>query len=216
MIVKIKDKKKHVIFFKKEDNITVNSNNQKRKAFFFDRDGVLIKDTHYIKKPQDVSLLNGVDDFLNKTKKLGYLNIIITNQSGISRKLFSWEDYEKVTKRMLTMMKNKDSINAIYANGENSSNSLKNTSWRKPNPNMILRAAKDFNLELSKSFLIGDRLSDISSGERAGIKNIFHVLTGHGINEREKVIKNYSQPKKNYNLYLINDLTYFRNEKFFS
>lgn len=216
MIVKIKDKKKHVIFFKKEDNITVNSNNQKRKAFFFDRDGVLIKDTHYIKKPQDVSLLNGVDDFLNKTKKLGYLNIIITNQSGISRKLFSWEDYEKVTKRMLTMMKNKDSINAIYANGENSSDSLKNTSWRKPNPNMILRAAKDFNLELSKSFLIGDRLSDISSGERAGIKNIFHVLTGHGINEREKVIKNYSQPKKNYNLYLINDLTYFRNEKFFS
>lgn len=216
MIVKIKDKKKHVIFFKKEDNITVNSNNQKRKAFFFDRDGVLIKDTHYIKKPQDVSLLNGVDDFLNKTKKLGYLNIIITNQSGISRKLFSWEDYEKVTKRMLTMMKNKDSINAIYANGENSSNSLKNTSWRKPNPNMILRAAKDFNLELSKSFLIGDRLSDISSGERAGIKNIFHVLTGHGINEREKVIKNYSQQKKNYNLYLINDLTYFRNEKFFS
>ena len=110
----------------------------------------------------------------------------------------------------------KDSINAIYANGENSSNSLKNTSWRKPNPNMILRAAKDFNLELSKSFLIGDRLSDISSGERAGIKNIFHVLTGHGINEREKVIKNYSQQKKNYNLYLINDLTYFRNEKFFS
>lgn len=216
MIVKIKDKKKHVIFFKKEDNIKVKSNNQKRKAFFFDRDGVLIKDTHYIKKPQDVSLLNGVDDFLNKTKKLGYLNIIITNQSGISRKLFSWEDYEKVTKRMLTMMKNKDSINAIYANGENSSNSLKNTSWRKPNPNMILRAAKDFNLELSKSFLIGDRLSDISSGERAGIKNIFHVLTGHGINEREKVIKNYSQPKKNYNLYLINDLTYFRNEKFFS
>ncbi len=216
MIVKIKDKKKHVIFFKKEDNITVNSNNQKRKAFFFDRDGVLIKDTHYIKKPQDVSLLNGVDDFLNKTKKLGYLNIIITNQSGISRKLFSWEDYEKVTKRMLTMMKNKDSINAIYANGENSSDSLKNTSWRKPNPNMILRAAKDFNLELSKSFLIGDRLSDISSGERAGIKNIFHVLTGHGINEREKVIKNYSQQKKNYNLYLINDLTYFRNEKFFS
>ena len=79
---------------------------------------------------------------------------------------------------------------------------------------MILRAAKDFDLELSKSLLIGDRLSDISSGERAGIKNIFHVLTGHGINEREKVVKNYSQKQKNYNLYLINDLTCFRNESF--
>ena len=80
---------------------------------------------------------------------------------------------------------------------------------------MILRAAKDFNLELSKSILIGDRLSDVSAGEKAGIKNIFHVLTGHGINEREKVVKKYSQNNSNYNLYLINDLTYFKEEKSF-
>ena len=214
MIIKIKDEKKHVIFLKKDNNIR--SYSPLRKAIFFDRDGVLIKDMHYIKNPQDVTLLKGVDDLLNKSKKLGYLNIIITNQSGISRKLFSWEDYEKVTKKMLSIMKKKDSINAIYANGENIDDSSKIKSWRKPNPNMILRAAKDFNLELSKSLLIGDRLSDISSGERAGIKNIFHVLTGHGINEREKVVKNYSQKQKNYNLYLINDLTCFRNESFFS
>ena len=187
----------------------------KRKAIFFDRDGVLIKDMHYIKDPQNVSLLNGVDDLLNYTKRLGYLNIIITNQSGISKNLFTWEDYEKVTKRMLALMKTKNSINAIYANGENSNDLLENKSWRKPNPNMILKAAKDFNLELSESILIGDRLSDISSGERAGIKNLFHVLTGHGINERKQVIKKYSQQNKNYNLSLINDLTYFKKKKVF-
>jgi len=210
MFIKLKDKKKHVIFFTKES--LLNENGSLRKAIFFDRDGVLIKDMHYIKDPQDVSLLNGVDDLLNYTKKLGYLNIIITNQSGISKKLFTWEDYEKVTKRMLTLMKTKNSINAIYANGEGSSNLLENKSWRKPNPNMILEAVKDFNLELSECILIGDRLSDISSGERAGIKNLFHVLTGHGKNERKEVLKNFSHKDKNYNLFLISDLTHFKKE----
>ena len=210
MIIKLKEKKRHVIFFTKETTFKVNG--CLRKAIFFDRDGVLIKDMHYIKDPQNVSLLNGVDDLLNYTKQLGYLNIIITNQSGISKKLFTWEDYEKVTKRMLALMKTKNSINAIYANGENSNDLLANKSWRKPNPNMILKAAKDFNLELSESILIGDRLSDIFSGERAGIKNLFHVLTGHGKNERKEVLKNFSQKDKNYNLFLISDLTYFKKE----
>ena len=208
MIIKIKDEKKHVIFFSKENIFS--GQNTKKKAIFFDRDGVLIKDMHYIKDPKDVILMNGVNDLLNHTKKLGYLNIIITNQSGISKKLFTWEDYEKVTKRMLTMITNRSYINAIYANGENGNDITKNKSWRKPSPNMILAAAKDFNLELSQSILIGDRLSDISSGERAGIKNLFHVLTGHGLNEREQVIKKYFHQNKNYNLSLINDLTYFR------
>ena len=79
---------------------------------------------------------------------------------------------------------------------------------------MIIRAAKDFHLDLSKSILIGDRLSDISSGERAGIKKLFHVLTGHGIDEREQVMRKYSKKNKNYNLSLIDDLTYFKKEKF--
>ena len=212
MIIKIKDDKKHVIFFSKENIFS--GQNPSKKAIFFDRDGVLIKDMHYIKDPKDVILMNGVNDLLKHTKKLGYLNIIITNQSGISKKLFTWEDYEKVTKRMLSMIRNTGYINAIYANGENCNDIPKNKSWRKPSPNMILTAAKDFNLELSKSILIGDRLSDISSGERAGVKNLFHVLTGHGLNEREQVIKKYFHKNKNYNLSLINDLTYFRKEKF--
>ena len=149
MIIKIKDDKKHVIIFSKE-NIFCGQNPSK-KAIFFDRDGVLIKDMHYIKDPKDVILMNGVNDLLKHTKKLGYLNIIITNQSGISKKLFTWEDYEKVTKRMLSMIRNTGYINAIYANGENCNDIPKNKSWRKPSPNMILKAAKDFNLELSKS-----------------------------------------------------------------
>ena len=69
---------------------------------------------------------------------------------------------------------------------------------------------------LFNSILIGDRLSDISSGEKAGINNIYHVLTGHGVSERRKVIKNYSEGNKKYNLSLINDLNYFKKQTFSS
>lgn len=206
--------KKHIIYLSDKGNLK--NKNSARKAIFFDRDGVLISDMHYIKDPNQVSLLKGVNYLLNQSNKLGYLNIIITNQSGISKKLFTWNEYEKVTKRMLEIIKTKDVINAIYANGEGNDDLLNNKSWRKPHPNMILKASKDFNLDLFNSILIGDRLSDISSGERAGINNIFHVLTGHGKNERRKVIENYYQKNKKYNLSLIDDLTYFKKQKFLS
>ena len=205
---------KNIIFLKKniQDNLFIKRN----KAIFFDRDGVLIKDSNYIKDPKDVFLLNGVTDLLKETKRLGFINIIVTNQSGISRKFFTWEDYEKVTRKMLEFINIHDSINAIYANGEGPNELPKYDSWRKPNPNMILRAAKDYNIDLNKSILIGDILSDISAGVHAGIKNLFHVLTGKGFNERQQVIENYYNKNKSFTLSIIDDLSFFKKEKFLS
>jgi len=183
----------------------------KKKAIFFDRDGVLIKDVHYIKDPKNVFLLNGVINLLKSSKDLGFLNIIITNQSGIKRNLFNWNDYEKVTKRMLELINIPNCFNAIYACGELPNNETESNSWRKPNPNMILRAAKDFEIDLSKSILIGDRYSDIISGEKAGIGNLIHVLTGHGLNERKKIIENFDNQLDN--LHLVKDLNSISIEK---
>ena len=180
---------------------------ESRKAIFFDRDGVLIKDVNYIKNVQDVTLLKGVNNLLKLSRDLGYLNIVITNQSGISRNLFTWEDYEKITNKMLEIINLPFAINAIYANGESPNDLPFDKSWRKPNPNMILRASKDFKIDLSKSILIGDRFSDIKSGENAGIKKSFHVLTGHGKKERGKIIENYIIQNKSFNLKLLNDLS---------
>ena len=204
---------KHITLFKNEDKIK--QGKDFKKAIFLDRDGVLIKDVHYIKDSKNVTLLKGVTKLLKYTKKLGYLNIVITNQSGISRKFFSWEDYEQVTTRMYEMIRIPNPIHAIYANGEGPNDLNSQKSWRKPNPNMIIKASEDFNIDLSKSILIGDRLSDIQCGEKAGLKTLVHVLTGHGHSEREKVIENYCQTKNNLNLILINDLTYFKKEVFF-
>ena len=177
------------------------------KAIFFDRDGVLIKDAHYIKNSKYVSLIKGAREILSHTNNLGYLNIIITNQSGISRNFFTWEDYERVTFRMLSIINMPECITAIYANGEGPNDLNSDESWRKPNPNMIIKASQDFNIDLSKSFLIGDRLSDIQAGYKAGLRNLVHVLTGHGQDERKKVIENYCKFKKSLNLCLINDLS---------
>ncbi len=199
------DEKKHILLLK--DPNLIEKKKSLNKAIFFDRDGVLIKDMHYIKDSKYVKLMQGVKELLNYTNNLGFLNIVVTNQSGISRKFFTWEDYERVTNRMLRMINMPELISAIYANGEGPNEFKSDESWRKPNPNMIIKASQDFNIDLSNSFLIGDRLSDIQAGDKAGLRNLVHVLTGHGNYERKKVIDNYCKLNKKLNLWLINDLS---------
>ena len=212
-IKKINDRK-HITFL--TDNFNFKNEIKYNKAIFYDRDGVLIKDKHYLKDPNDVFLLNGVNDILYQSKKLGYMNIIITNQSGISRNFFSWKDYEKVTFKMLSMINSEIIIDAIYANGEGPNDLVSDQIWRKPSPNMIFRAAKDYKINLSKSILIGDRLSDITAGVNAGINNLYHLLTGHGSNEREQVIEKYFTKKNKFTINLIEDLTFFKKDNFAS
>ena len=92
------------------------------------------------------------------------------------------------------------------------SENLNLNNWRKPNPNMIFEASKDFPINLKKSIIIGDRLSDIQAGARAGISSAFHVLTGHGRKERicvEKRINSegfFEDHRKKISIKLINSL----------
>ena len=169
------------------DNPLYYSEGKNRRAFFLDRDGVLIKDKHYISNPDDVSLEDGVLNFLSYLYDSEIPVIVITNQSGIARGLFNWNDYEAVTQRLFKLLGDKNPIIGIFANGLKSN--LFNKSWRKPNPEMILVASYLLNIDIKSSFLIGDRLTDIKAADNAGIKNIIHVRTGHGRKERDKVEK---------------------------
>ena len=159
----------------------------KTPAIFLDRDGVLINDCHYISKPKDVTLENGAKETLKFFKDNGWLTVVITNQSGIARGYFNWEDYYKVTERFLDLLQSTNLIDAIYANGclEDSE-----SNWRKPNPGMLLEADIDLNIDLKNSILVGDRISDIKAGIRAGLENNFHILTGHGKYERKLITRN--------------------------
>lgn len=154
-------------------------------AIFLDRDGVLIEDCHYLSSPEKVKIELGVLELLKVAKSKNWLIIVITNQSGISRGFFNWHDYDLVNNRILDLLNTPNLIDAIYANGYLDANTK---TWRKPNPDMILEANKDFNIDLQNSILIGDRFTDLQAASRAGIKKIFHVLTGHGLNERKRIL----------------------------
>lgn len=195
---------KHIIFNKKSFN-----NKALRPAMFFDRDGVIIEDMHYICESKDVAILKGIKELLLISHELGWLNIVITNQSGIARGLFKWQDYEKVTFKMLEMLGSSYLIDGIYANSADPFEKLSSESWRKPNPNMIIQAASDFDINLKESILIGDRLTDLLAGYNAGLRKFVHVLTGHGIKERKDIEKKFLNKYKNNNVYLIDNLITF-------
>ncbi len=195
----------HKILFKSSSKVSF----IKKPALFLDRDGVIINDAGFISNPSDVELLPGIKNLLIASKKLGWTNIIVTNQSGIARGFFNWKDYEKVTFKILELLGKSCKIDGIYANGNAPCNELPIDSWRKPNPNMILEASSTFNIDLKNSIIIGDRITDILSGYKAGIKNYVHVLTGHGKKERKLILKKFSKEYNSNSLICINNLLEF-------
>lgn len=155
-------------------------------ALFLDRDGVVIEDVHYIKSPEEVKICPGVGNLMMQASQLKVPIVIVTNQSGISRKYTTWDAYKKVNSHMLKLLNYPEALVAIYANSEIEYTG-KVDEWRKPGAGMILEAAKEFNLSIENSVIIGDRLSDLEAGVNAGMKLVYHVLTGHGKNERSKI-----------------------------
>ena len=186
----------------------------KNSAIFFDRDGVLIDDMNYISNPLDVKILPGVKELLKISNMAGWLNIVITNQSGISRGLLDWEDYEKVTEKMIELLGDECQIDAIYANSTPPNKKFFKNNWRKPSPNMIFEAVDDYNINLKDSFLIGDRLTDLLAGKNAGLKNFIHLLTGHGKKERNIVLNAFRESFENNELLIINNLSELKLQKY--
>ena len=191
-IKKLLDNGHHINFFY-NNKVFLPKENKARPALFLDRDGVIIKEKHFISKPSDVELEDGISDLIDLANMLQLPIVIITNQSGIARKITKWDDYFQVTEKMLSLINPQNTLIAIYANGLGVDSP--NFSWRKPSPEMILNAANFLKLDLSRSLLIGDRLSDLTSGLNAGLLNFFHLSTGHGNEEREEVKKFFSQDK---------------------
>ena len=165
-----------------------------RPALFLDRDGVLIEDKHHLSNPNDVVLCPGAKALVRQAGQAGWPVVIITNQSGIARGYFDWAAYEQVTDRILEILGTAAPLAAIYANGYSIDAPL--CSWRKPSPAMLLAAALDLKLDLNRSLLVGDRLSDLMAGAGAGLHWLGHVQTGHGQQERNKVMEWHQQNER--------------------
>jgi len=147
-----------------------------KKAVFLDRDGVIVRDKHYISKPQDLELLSEIVPVLKGLQK-SFRLIVVTNQSGVARGMFTEEDLQTINNKLIEILRDHGvELDAIYYCPHHPNLGLEgyNTDCecRKPKPGLLCRAARDFNLNLDQSFLIGDQDSDIEAGRSAGVKTI--------------------------------------------
>jgi D-glycero-D-manno-heptose 1,7-bisphosphate phosphatase len=150
-------------------------------AVFLDRDGTLNEDPGYISDPEKVVLFPETGSALAILKKYGFLLIVISNQSGIARGMMTSEDVDSVNQKINSLLsKHKVKIDAFYycpAHPDYSSE--EECECRKPSTKLVLEAAKEFNVDVEKSYFIGDSVSDIQCGKNAGVKTIL-VRTGKG------------------------------------
>lgn len=149
------------------------------RAVFADRDGTIIEDRHYVADPAHVALIPGAPAALQKMRDMGFALVVVTNQSGIGRGLYTLADYRRVaaeTERRLARAG--VVVDATYFCPDGPGGDLR-TTCRKPSPVMYRRAARDLDIELSGSYFVGDKRSDVLPARRLGGTGIL-VRTGHG------------------------------------
>jgi len=142
-------------------------------AVFVDRDGTIMQDVNYCSDPQQVKIFAGVPEALKRLKAKGFKLFIITNQSGIGRRLFSVSQYRAVEGEVLRQLGN-GLIDATYFCPDVPG---LHSTCRKPAPGMIVAATREHQIDLSRSFLIGDKEIDVECGHNAGVRTI-RVRTG--------------------------------------
>ena len=151
------------------------------KTIFLDRDGVINKEVNYLHKICDFKFIEGVFDALLYFQRLGYKTIIITNQSGISRGYYTENDYQILNRWMLGKFNERgvkilDTFHCPH--GPKST-----CECRKPKPGMLKKAQVRHNIDMTKSWMIGDKEVDVQAANAAGIHNTILIRSGHLIDE---------------------------------
>ena len=147
---------------------------KKRPVLFLDRDGVVIEDLNYLSDPKQVRLIPGIADLIYQANEAGYICGIVTNQSGIGRGLFGWQEYLAVTAEMVSQLANENArLEFIIASPNYSSAEQqifrRGRFMRKPQPGMLDFILNCLGADRSRSVIIGDKMSDIVAGYRARI-----------------------------------------------
>ncbi|MBN2349962.1 MAG: HAD-IIIA family hydrolase [Bacteroidales bacterium] len=171
-------------------------NNQ--KAIFLDRDGVLNIEQSFIHKPEDLKLYDFTARSVKKINASDFLSIVITNQSVIARNLCTIEELETIHNKLETELgQSRAKLDAIYycphhpdsGFPEENPEFKTDCECRKPKPGLFLKAAGDYNIDLSQSFMIGDSERDILAGKNAGCTTI-GVMSGYGI-KKTSILPDY-------------------------
>lgn len=141
-----------------------------QKAVFLDRDGTVIVDKHYLNHPSQIEYLEGAFTALKKIQAAGYKLFIVTNQSGVASGKVDSKNLDKIHQLMDDRLTQEgvyieEFLSAPYL-------STSNHYYRKPNPGMLKEIAIYYNIDLSQSWMVGDKMSDVESGHRAQTKSI--------------------------------------------
>jgi len=151
------------------------------KVIFLDRDGVINEEVGYLHKIKDFKFINGVMDSCNYFLSLGYQIIVVTNQSGIGRGLYREEDFNIVNEWMLDNFRQKGIriLDVFFCpHGPDD-----NCYCRKPKPGLFKDAKEKHDIDMNKSWMIGDKEADIEAANNAGISQTILVRSGHIIDE---------------------------------
>jgi D-glycero-D-manno-heptose 1,7-bisphosphate phosphatase len=151
---------------------------QSGRALLLDRDGVINEDINYLHRKEDFKFIPGIFDLCRTAAEHNFMLIIITNQSGIARGYYSENDFMKLTEWMFSKFAERGiKLTKLYACPHLATAELPeyrlDCPARKPNPGMLLKAQAEFNLDLPECVLIGDKVSDMEAGIRAGIGRLF-------------------------------------------
>lgn len=144
------------------------------RALFLDRDGVINVDRAYVSDASHFDFVDGIFDLCHAAQAAGLALVVITNQSGIGRGYYTEEDFQRLTTWMLAELAGRDiTIAKVYFSPHHPDAADERYRAgafdRKPEPGMLLRAGRELNLDLPGSLLLGDKLSDIEAGRRAGV-----------------------------------------------
>lgn len=146
-----------------------------KKAIFLDKDGTLIPDIPYNVNPDLITISEEATGGLRTLQEAGYLLVVITNQSGIAKGLFGYDDLHAVKEKIECLLQEKhialagfyfcphDDPGGVNAEGDS-------CECRKPSPGLLMEAASDLGIELEESWMIGDILNDVEAGHRAGCR----------------------------------------------
>ena len=163
----------------KEGRISAKNLKNKQKAIFLDRDGTINKYVGFLRNINDFELIDGVAEAIRKINESGYLAVVVTNQPVVARGEVSFEELEEIHSKMETLLGKEGAyLDAIYycphhphKGYEGERPELKiDCDCRKPKPGMLLKAAADFNIDLSRSWMVGDGENDVKAGLNAGCK----------------------------------------------
>jgi len=149
-----------------------------RRALFLDRDGVLNVDHGYVSRPEQFEVIDGVFDALRRAQALGFLLVVVTNQSGIARGYFAADDYLALEDHMRSVFSAEGiTFAGIYHCPHHPEGSVPALAvacdCRKPRPGMLLQAAREHDIDLDASIMVGDKQSDIAAAQAAGIRRTY-------------------------------------------